>query len=229
MDLAKELLGKFRLSAAVLLLCIAWIEFFPISFSDYGTEDYVIENLTAVLFLIASVGFFITAKKSSYLKSKNSKAAYFMIIAWALLMFVFFGEEISWGQRIFDFSTPDALLSINKQQEFTVHNIEVIDNLGGGKYRYLSIMMILTGGVFPLLALTSFGKKLFQKFSYPICPLHLGVFFLGSYIFGKYYADIDIPQPNSVSEFREFIFGIGMACFAWYGVSKPNALFLEKD
>ena len=33
------------------------------------------------------------------------------------------GEEISWGQRIFDFETPDFLMHLNVQNEFNVHNI----------------------------------------------------------------------------------------------------------
>ena len=35
------------------------------------------------------------------------------------------GEEISWGQRIFGFATPDFLLPLNQQGEFNVHNISL--------------------------------------------------------------------------------------------------------
>ena len=34
------------------------------------------------------------------------------------------GEEISWGQRIFGFATPDFLMPLNVSQEFNVHNID---------------------------------------------------------------------------------------------------------
>ena len=33
------------------------------------------------------------------------------------------GEEISWGQRIFNFATPDFLIPLNASNEFNVHNI----------------------------------------------------------------------------------------------------------
>ena len=36
------------------------------------------------------------------------------------------GEEISWGQRIFGFATPDLLLVWNESQEFNAHNISNI-------------------------------------------------------------------------------------------------------
>ena len=35
------------------------------------------------------------------------------------------GEEISWGQRIFGFATPDFLLPWNQQGEFNAHNISL--------------------------------------------------------------------------------------------------------
>ena len=34
------------------------------------------------------------------------------------------GEEISWGQRLIGFETPEALLEVNDQDEFNLHNIE---------------------------------------------------------------------------------------------------------
>ena len=38
-------------------------------------------------------------------------------------------EEISWGQRIFDWSTPGSLASINEQGETTVHNLWSMDRV----------------------------------------------------------------------------------------------------
>ena len=47
--------------------------------------------------------------------------------------FVVAGEEISWGQRILGFLTPDALKDVNHQGEANVHNISTLQpvfNLG---------------------------------------------------------------------------------------------------
>lgn len=38
-------------------------------------------------------------------------------------MLVCFGEEISWGQRIFGWGTPASLKEVNAQGEFNVHNL----------------------------------------------------------------------------------------------------------
>ncbi|MDD8046815.1 MAG: hypothetical protein PHF14_10165 [Verrucomicrobiota bacterium] len=40
-----------------------------------------------------------------------------------LFFFVCAGEEISWGQRVFGFETPDAMLEVNEQEEFNLHNL----------------------------------------------------------------------------------------------------------
>ncbi|HJN87542.1 MAG: hypothetical protein QF714_08210 [Dehalococcoidia bacterium] len=38
-------------------------------------------------------------------------------------------EEISWGQRLFDWGTPAALSEINEQGETTLHNLESVDSV----------------------------------------------------------------------------------------------------
>ena len=35
------------------------------------------------------------------------------------------GEEISWGQRIFDFETLENLMNLNQQNEFNIHNTAI--------------------------------------------------------------------------------------------------------
>jgi hypothetical protein len=42
------------------------------------------------------------------------------------------GEEIAWGQRIFDFETPESLERINDQLETTTHNIGPVQNAFNG-------------------------------------------------------------------------------------------------
>jgi hypothetical protein len=41
-------------------------------------------------------------------------------------------EEISWGQRLFDWGTPAALSEINEQGETTLHNLESVDSVISG-------------------------------------------------------------------------------------------------
>ncbi|MBN1952330.1 MAG: hypothetical protein JW801_14110 [Bacteroidales bacterium] len=52
------------------------------------------------------------------------KRNYFYLLL-ALLFFFCFGEEISWGQRIFHVKTPDYISEVNAQQEINIHNLNV--------------------------------------------------------------------------------------------------------
>ena len=61
-------------------------------------------------------------------------------LAFGVGCFFVAGEEISWGQRIFGFSTPETLQAVNAQGEANVHNIRtVLDGLNAS---------LLVGGLF---------------------------------------------------------------------------------
>ena len=87
------------------------------AFNVLCREDYWVESLTAVWFFLAGLLLFVTARAE---RSLLRRCVY---ILGGMAMVFAAGEEISWGQRIFRFATPDFLMSLNEQQEFTVHNI----------------------------------------------------------------------------------------------------------
>lgn len=209
------------LSCLTVVAFIAWAELHQSSLQKVSKEDGVIETLTALLFGVSSICFVVAAYRSEFLKRKQG-FKYFMTISWALLMFIFLGEEISWGQRIFDLSTPEMLKEVNKQNEITLHNIAFVDSFLGGKYRYLSIMMFITGLLLPVFALTRNGKKLIQKFAFPVSPLCFAPLFVGAYGFGKYYHPL---MGNDAIEVRELLMSTGMVVFALSGVFSPDTLF----
>jgi uncharacterized membrane protein YfcA len=94
--------------------------------SRLDREDGPIESLGAFFLLTASVLFFTSYFQSSGpdkdATSLRSKKNSYLILA--LLFFVGFGEEISWGQRIIGWETPKYLQEINRQKETTLHNKE---------------------------------------------------------------------------------------------------------
>ena len=217
-------------SLLVLGFLVLWTEIDPHSLGALTDEDGPIENLSAMFLLVASIGFLLAMIRSEYLKKEGTYLAYFMTGAWCLLMFVFAGEEISWGQRIFEFSTPDSLAKINVQNEFNFHNIDIVEKFMGGQYRYLSIMMLLTGIVFPALVHISWFKGLFAKFYFPVAPMHFCLLFVGAYIYGKLYVEW-IPRfaDLGVTEIREFIFSIATMCFALQGMRNPLDIIISRS
>ena len=98
-------------------------------------EDFVVEYLTAALFLLTGVLLFFTAAAE---RSSWRRGVY--ILGGIVLVFAA-GEEISWGQRIFNFATPDFLIGVNERNEFNVHNIayDVFD----GIYRNGALLLCL--------------------------------------------------------------------------------------
>lgn len=44
------------------------------------------------------------------------------VLMWTLACVYFAGEEVSWGQHLFDWETPESYKAINRQQEMNLHN-----------------------------------------------------------------------------------------------------------
>ena len=89
----------------------------PWTYSSLTREDGLVENLTAVAFFLAGLLLFAAAPAE---RSGFRRGIYML---GGLVMTFVCGEEISWGQRIFGFATPDFLMDVNNQGEFNVHNI----------------------------------------------------------------------------------------------------------
>lgn len=63
------------------------------------------------------------------------------------------GEEISWGQRLFGWGTPEPLQEVNRQGETNLHNIYGVQTA----FAWAMFVVGLYGTAAPLLALRRFG------------------------------------------------------------------------
>jgi hypothetical protein len=82
-------------------------------------EDGVVEYAGFACFFLGSVLAFVAAFRSRPDRRRLVGAA---VLA-AVLLFAA-GEEISWGQRLFDLDTPEALVDGNRQDELNLHNVD---------------------------------------------------------------------------------------------------------
>ena len=87
-------------------------------------EDGIYENLTFVEFILAFIIFLrlylADTNGNNFLMFETHRNIFFLLLA---LLFLFCGgEEISWGQRIFNTPTADVFRS-NMQNENTIHNM----------------------------------------------------------------------------------------------------------
>lgn len=222
----RQLMLGNALVAAAFAAFIIWAETHPKSLWIASLEDGPVEYISALLFGLSSIGFLLAMKRSEFLKQKSTRWAYCFTAAWAVLMFIFMAEEVSWGQRMFGFGTPESMVEYNTQEEFNLHNMFFLsESYSGGwvTYRYLSIMMLATGFLLPIVALGRKGVRLFRKLALPVLPICYMGFFVGSILYGRYYYDL-LPS-DTATEVRELMLAIGMFCFALHGAMRPDDLF----
>ena len=87
-------------------------------------EDGLIEYLTAFTLLFLSIFIGIRAIQNKH----NYKSLWIVVqLAMAAVFFFGFGEEISWGQRIFNIESNTFFQENNAQSETNLHNLVVGD------------------------------------------------------------------------------------------------------
>lgn len=151
-------------------------------------EDHYFENVGAASLFVASLlffyGFLIARKVLD--KSWASLIKKLIFLGLALLFFFGAGEEISWGQRIFGFATPEALAEVNKQDELNLHNLNAMeDSSFFTADRIFDVFWFLFGVLVPVAALFSPAfKRLAGKFV-PIVHWGMSALFLYNYLWAK--------------------------------------------
>ncbi|MFP7672585.1 hypothetical protein ACG74X_04415 [Marivita sp. S0852] len=143
-----------------------------IFFDYFGAEDSLIEDTTAIgLALAGGVLWYraFRARKHIPTGALALGVLYGVAYIWAG------GEEISWGQRILGFESPEYFRQNNDQQEFTFHNLVIgdvkLDELIFGpvlSYIILSYLIVL-----PLLwPRVGWVQTLTRKMIIPVPRLH---------------------------------------------------------
>ena len=135
---AKPLNAKFgHCALAAMLLTLLYLAIWPgesfrhlpLSHSEWPVdlntflyqEDGVLEMMTAGILLLASIQFYLAGRHApKHLLKQRTAIAFFLLSIFSMF---FLMEEISWGQRIFSWDTPETIKTINHQQETNLHNI----------------------------------------------------------------------------------------------------------
>ena len=91
---------------------------------DLWGENKLVENLQSLFLFISLIYFYLIIKKINY---KNKFIYSFFIISF-IGIFYFLGEEISWGQHFFKWSSSEFFLEFNNQKETNIHNISNLFN-----------------------------------------------------------------------------------------------------
>ncbi len=193
---------------------------------ELAREDYIVENLTCITYFGSALAFLALLISSwkrhhySVLTFCNKYKFYFFFLAFTIFVA---GEECSWGQRIFNLETGEALKNINLQNEINFHNISI------GKFDYsfqyyFIILFFFTVGVFiPLIDLQPTVHKFLRKIKFPVMNLSLIALFIAVVLATKLWANL-YNGPEIISaegkssldlfeEYKEMISGIGFLLY----------------
>jgi hypothetical protein len=224
----------YVLSVAVFLLASV-IGFYLLGSDVVGfltVEDGWVESLSAACYLVAFV----------YLLKERGFSGSLFSRLWLLLLFIFFGEEISWFQRVFDWSW-EGLQSNNAQGEINFHNLSFFSGKGladanGVNLSFSSLLssqnLFRLGlwGYFFVLPVLYFGGAL-RRFLKSQGYVYSGVVFfvsMWSVIGCSYFLAYGSPAmlKHDLAELRELIFSVFIALYIVKLVKCP-ALILSKE
>jgi len=190
-------------------------------------EDGVIEWFGALCFLAACVLLFRVFYRTKY--------AFILLLG--IACFFAFGEEISWGQRIIGFKTPESIEKINAQKEFNIHNLKWIqhkDTIGMDMKSILNfnrlfiIFWISYCVILPIVfKYGTYARSIILRLKIPVLPIWFGVLFFINEITCKYldwYLDNKWLQRLGENEVKEAIWGLLILLISIYWTKKKKSM-----
>lgn len=210
-------------------------------------EDGLVENIGAFSFFIAAVLFFTTYTRS--LGSGNNiggfctkKNIFYLLLG--ILFLIACGEEISWGQRIFNWQTPGIFSNLNMQGETNIHNLNIFHGHADNSFntkktgianlftmsRLFSIFWLLFCFFIPILNKYSVKfNRLFKHIGLPIAPIWIGCLFFANFIAYKiifYYCSMMSATTHliSITEIKETNYAFSFAVLAYCEFKKFSGL-----
>ncbi len=192
---------------------------YPVAFIWATYEDLYGEWMQTFYFVLAFV-FSITLAVT-----RSRQRLFFSLLAAALFYVVM--EEISWGQRIIGFETPELLMEHNIQQEANLHNLLTgpIDTWIKRSLEYvLASAFVGYGLIYPLLIRSpiTWLKQLESRWL-PAPPLYLWPYFVVAA-----YLELDYLDFNE-AEVAEVLIGAAMTIFcAHYWFARRRSLDVHR-
>lgn len=215
----------FEFSIMLLLISINFMIGFqdPERIKNITKEDGIVETSQAITYFLTACLLFYLFIKSKYenkmyfLKTKRN----YFFLSLGFLFILFAGEEISWGQRIFDYNVIDFFQAHNQQKETNIHNLNILHGLADDGKMKTGLYRLLTGNALlyeffflfclfiPLLS--KFSKKIrnvIQKIGFPLVPLWIGIAGFLSYIIYELIERAELIGYFQVGEIREGNFAV---------------------
>ena len=203
-------------------------------------EDHFFENLGALSLFIASVlSFYIFVR--AWTTRKITGIHWIKLLVYLGLAGLYFfggGEEISWGQRIFNIGEPTELAKENVQGELNIHNLAIFENSTLLKADNVFTVFWISFAV--LLPAVSFAWKRFKQFAEQLTPIvHwiIGSLFVLNYIMAKIakmlfassYTFKTISFVQAVQEIKESNYEFLFVFLSFFVLWELNQRIVEKS
>ena len=178
-------------------------------------EDGVIEYLTASFLLFASIKLF-----SLFLKIYKKYSVFnFGLLSYSLVLFFGFGEEISWGQRIFGIQSPSFFSENNFQGEINIHNMMVM-GVDLNRWIFTYVLVLIFTFYFLITPImyykNKFPKTIVNRFSFLIPNyLYSSIFLFTTLI-------INLNLAEKVSEVWECSFAVTIFFICFNSLNKKG-------
>jgi hypothetical protein len=197
-------------------------------------EERPLEGVGALGLLAASVFSFLLWRHER--RTGGPRWRTLACLGLAIVFFVAFGEEISWGQRILGIETPESLEGINDQGETNLHNLSTSKTNA-----LFQVFWLVMGVLIPLASLYEPARRRLVRLL-PILPVPLAIVFLANQAVIKLADELFEAHPDlyngtkySVSyglyEIKESVVQITFAaalCLLYRRVSREQRMVSEK-
>lgn len=161
-------------------------------------EDSVLEWAQVVTYAVVVV---VASVSMRPLRRASRYKRLFIVVGLGLFSLIALGEELSWGQRLVGFGTPDVLAQ-NRQQEANLHN--------DPRFERLSRVALLLGGLYGVVSSAVAGRRP-RPMAPP--PLAIPLFVVVAAYFGIRLLFLEKPTyvQAKFSEWPELCFAAGIA------------------
>jgi hypothetical protein len=235
--------------ASIIWLLISYLPFALLDHEiiwPFAREDSFYEYSGFLWLLLTSISFFYLFIRENRGQRapdiKRRRNIFFLLLG--LLFFFGAGEEISWGQRIFNYNTPEVAVS-NIQNEFNLHNMplfhqsKLVHTKSGRDKRMTKtgITAVLAMGnmfgyfwfsfcvLIPILYIASIKThKWLDKHDFPIAPIWIGLLFIINHLI-YYQAIRPIVCPTGkcpTGEIREAAYSFLLFILALWFINHPS-------
>ena len=226
--------GKFFLAAGGVLgftLVSYWALVYYAGVKWFTGEDGLSEWWSVATYLVAAALAAVTAR--SLTRLGHPRIGWFHVLL--ALVFIFGAlEEVSWGQRLFGWSTPEGLASVNDQQETTLHNITSFNQVLPTVI-FVASLLALVGAAFRAI---SHHHRLVTTadFILPSLVIFPAVLIIATWVgglesFPGNILELAIPaldlRPGG-SEVPEVLMGLAICLYTYANVKRARALRSRK-